>query len=69
MSEGIWEFVGALVLGCGCLDDFLRPEVLALLGGTRHTYGLEGGDVDGLRITYLCWGGLDGTPPSDDDMV
>ena len=69
MSEGIWESVGALELGYGCLDDSPGPEVLGLMGGTRHTDGSGGGDVGGLRVAYLFWGGLEGTPHSDDKTV
>ena len=34
-------------------EKFSRPEVLGLMGGTRHTDGSGGGDVSGLRIAYL----------------
>nr|CAN62243.1 hypothetical protein VITISV_006055 [Vitis vinifera] len=44
---------GALESGYGCLDDSPGPEVLGLMGGTRHTDGSGGGDISGLRVAYL----------------
>lgn len=74
MPKGIWDFVGALRSGCEGLDDFLRPKVLALLAGVRRAelWGREEvalGVVGGLRVSYLCWGGPEGTLPSDGGML
>lgn len=74
MPEGIWESVGALELGCEGLYDSPRPEVLALLAEVRcaELSGHEEvtpGVVCGLRVSYLRWWGLEGTPPSDDGML
>ena len=69
MPEGCWESVGARGLGCECLDNSPGPEVLILLGGMRRTDGSGGGEVGGLRVAYRRWGGLEGTPPSEDGMV
>ena len=74
MSKGRWELAGARGLGYEGLDDSPRPEVLALLAGVRRTKlsGCEevtSGVVDGIRVLYLRWRGLEGTPPSEDGMV
>ena len=74
MLKGRWESIGALGSGCEDLDDFPRPEVLTLLAGVRRieVSGCEEvvpGVVGGLRVSYLCWGGLECTPPSKEGMV
>ena len=69
MPEGCWEFVGAWELGCECLDVSLGSEVLALFGGMWCTNGSAGGEVGGLHVEYQCWGGLEGTSPSEDGTV
>ena len=74
MPEGRWELAGARGSGCEGLDNSPRPKVLALLVGVRRTElsrheEVASGVVDGLRILYLRWGGLEGTLPSEDGMV
>ena len=69
MLEGRWKSVEAWGSGCECLDDSPGPEVLALLAGVRWTElsrreEVTPGVVGGLRVVYLHWGGLEGTPPS-----
>ena len=74
MPEGIWESVGALKLGCEGLDDSPRPKVLALLAEVWRAELLGHEEVTpsvvgGLRVSYLRWWGLEGTPPSDNGML
>ena len=74
MPEGIWDSVRALGSGCEGLDDSTGPEVLGLLAGVRHAKfsGCEEvaqGIVGGLHVSYLHWGGLEGTPPSDGGIL
>ena len=74
MSEGRWESTRARGLGYEGLDDSPRPEVLAFLAGVQRTElsGREevtSGVVSGIRVSYLRWEGLEGTPPSEDGMV
>ena len=74
MPEGRWELAGARGSGYEGLDDSPRPKVLALLAGVRRTElsrreEVAPGVVGGLRISYLRWGGLEGTPPLKDGMV
>ena len=74
MREGRWESVGARGSSCEGLDDSSGPEVLTLLAGVRRIElsGCEEvtmGVIGGLHVSYLCWGGLEGTPPSKNGMV
>ena len=69
MPEGRWESLGAQGSGCECLEDSPGLKVLALLAGVRRAELSGGGEVGGLRIAYLCWEGLKGTPPSEDGTV
>ena len=74
MSKGNWDSIEALGSGCEGLDDSPRCEVLALLAGGRHTELSRHeeaipGVVDGLRVSYLRWGGLEGIPPSDGGIL
>ena len=69
MPEGCWESPTPWESGCTCLDVSLGPEVLALFGEIRCTDGSEGGEVGGLCVEYRRWGGLEGTPPSEDGTV
>ena len=74
MPEGHWESIGARGSGWEGLDDSPGPEVLTLLVGVRRIelLGREEvapGVVGGLHVLYLCWGGLEGTPPLEDGMV
>ena len=74
VPEGRWESEGTRELGCASLDDSLGPEVLALLARVRcaQLSGREkaaSGVVGVLRVSYLHWGGFEGTPPSEDGMI
>ena len=74
MPKGRWESVRARWSGCEGLDDSSRPKVLALLVGVWRTKlsrceEVTPGVVDGLRVSYLHWGGFKGTPLSKDGMV
>ena len=69
MLEGCWVSAGPWESGCACLDVSPRPEVLAFFGGMRCTDGSGGREIGGLRVEYRRWGGLEGTPPSEDRIV
>ena len=63
ISEGRWESVGAQGLNYECLEDSPGPKVLALLAVVRHVELSEGGEVGGLCVAYLRWGGLEALHP------
>ena len=69
MNEGLWVSAGAWESARAWLDVSSGLEVLALFGGTRCIDGSGGWEVGHLRVKYRCWGGLEGTPPSEDGMV
>ena len=74
MPEGRWESAEARGSGCEGLNDSLGPEILALLTGVQQTElsgheKVTSGVVGSLRVSYLRWGWLKGTLPSEDGMV
>ena len=69
MPEGLWISSEAWELAGAWLDVSPGPKVLAFFGGTRRTDGSEGREIGGLRVKYRRWGGLEGTPPSEDGTV
>ena len=69
MPERCWVSAGPWESGCPCLDVSSRPEVLTVFGGMRCTDGFGGGEVGYLCVEYRRWGGLEGTPPSEDGTV
>ena len=69
MPKGLWISFGAWELAGAWLDVSPGPEVLTLFGGTRCIDGFEGGEIGGLHVEYRRWGGLEGTPLSEDGTV
>ena len=69
MPEGLWISFRAWELAGAWLDVSPGPEVLALFGGTKRTNGSGGGEIDGLRVEYRRWEGLEGTSLLRDGTV
>ena len=59
----------ALRIRLSMLRCLSRAEVLTLFGGMWSIDGSRDREVGGLRVKYRHWGGLEGTPPSEDGMV
>ena len=69
MLEDHWVSVRAWESARAWLDVSLGPEILALFGGMRCIDGFGGEEFSGLHVEYWHWGGLEGTPPSEDGTV